>query len=901
MIQPSAAIKTPFPPTSSSSTIRTIKSQTTEENQKASRTEMISSSVESHRSETKSEQKFHMKLEHKPAPFDASKREEKTVTTETGYGDNKVVEEQTEVTENENIETSSMARKDALSFFESMSKGSESFAKGPKEMIKLTDEDDGTGPGCDVRVEQLTKNYERSTKFEEAAREVPKPDIKAGKKAVQEIFNKFEKGSSVNRGIDNTMFDFPYEQHKLSPLECTRTILEDVTASGSPIHGTLTISKLAAQSESAEAMLKGFNLVPEPPPEIGYAPKPDELTKKRPDVSVKAKQLQESFDKSHSPLDAPIGGVKIFPSPAPPKTQLKAPEKTQSRPLSIPPPFELGKNEIIEETCIKKNVHEKKEYDGYSSSTSTDAIAMEKSWAHKSADSSTKSWPPQQTTTTFSDKQEWNLPDQNYKVTSSESKQEVELKPEYRCTQTTIESSSSLEKKSYGSKEINVTEKKTEPPPSPPKPKPIIYNAETIKVDHTVNTIEEKSVTEKYVAECDVHKTETTEKKYESFKKQTDRPWPDGRNNDLKAPGLVRSVCEASKPVVKLYHPASEPVLQPGTPPEIGYAPGPFVHEKKVEKIEKTVSAVPQTVRAVPQPIHTKKTEEYICKDTYKSTTPSVKPTCSQYTKSSFYSESDYESEIDNTLKSKWRSCESDNEQRATGYRRVQPPVTAPCRPRSTDPEPLPPSRFEVPPPTLTGPARPLVTPDLSESSVKKSSIHYEQDSRQYQQRSSQSQQYGTLPKPGSPPVYIQSAKTPAYKPQSPKFKTKTFQQESGYMADLDEPPRQQQKSFAESCSSFSETKSSFMESKSYSSQQKKESSSSSFSQSYSSAPKTEMQRTSFVEKIVEKSPQPRYRPTPAKVRKKKSCASLILMLFANHMLTKWLKICSTTKMIMNS
>lgn len=865
MIQPSAAIKTPFPPTSSSSSIRTIKSEIKEESQKASRTEMISSSVESHRSETKSEQKFHMKLEHKPAPFDASKREEKTETTETTIGDKTVVEEKSEVTANENVETSTMARKDALSFFESMSKGSDSsFPRGPKEMIKLTDEDDGTGPGCDVRVNQLTKNYERSTKFEEATQEVPKPDIKTGKNALQDICCKFEKGSSATHCIDNTTCDFPYEEHKLPPLECTRTILEDVTASGSPIHGTLTISKLAAQSESAEAMLKGFNLVPEPPPEIGYAPKPEELTRKRPDVSLKAKQLQESFDKSYSPIDAPIGGVKIFPSPAP-KVQPQAPEKTPTRPLSIPPPFELDKSQVVEETCIRKNIQEKKEYDGYSSSTSTDALAMEKSWAHKSADSSTKSWPPQQrdTTTTYTDKKEWTLPEQNYKVSSSESKQEVELKPEYRCTQTTIESSSSLEKQSSGSKEIQITEKKIEPPPSPPKPQPIIYNAETIKVDHTVNTIEEKSVTEKYVAECDVHKTETTERKFESTKKQTARPWPDGSYNDLKAPTLVRNAQKFAKPAVKLYHQVSDPVSKSGSPPEIGYAPG---------------SYAPSAVRTAPPSVHSRKTEEYISND-YKISAPSAQPqppySSSKYSRSSFYSESDYESEIDNTLKSKWRS-ESDNDQRTSGFRRVLAPVpTHQCRPRSTEPEPLPPSRFEVPSASLTGPPRPVVTPDLSESSIKRSTSQYEKDSRQYQQKSSQSQQYTTLPKPGSPPVYVQPTKSclaKTYKPESPKFKTKTFQQESGYMADTDEPFHLKgQKSFSETCSSFSETKSSFLESKSYnSSQQKKDNFSSSYSQSqsYSSAPKTEIQRTSFVEKIVEKSPQPRYRPTPTKVRK---------------------------------
>lgn len=855
MIQPSAEIKTPFPPTSSSSTIRTIRSETSEQSQKASRMEMISSSVESHRSETKSEQKFHMKLEHKPAPFDATSREEKITTTENTYGD------QTEVIENENVDTSTMGRKEALSFFESMSKGSENFAKGPREMIKLTDEDDGTGPGCDVRVDQLTKNYERSTKFEEASHEVsPKPDVKVGKNSVQSIFNKFEKGDS-SRGIDNSMISFPYDEYKLPPLSCNRTILEDVTASGSPIHGTLTISKLAAQSESAEAMLKGFNLVPEPPPEIGYAPKPEEVTKKRQDVSMKAKQLQESFEKSYSPVEVPVGGVKIFPT-AQPKVQPRVPEKAPTRPLSIPPPFELG------------NGQEKRDYEGFSSSTSAEAKSMEKSWAHKSADSSRKSWPPQprDVTTTFSDKQEWNLPEQNYKVSSTESKQEVDLKPEYRLTQTTIDKSTTLEKKSFGSKEINVTEKKFERPPSPEKPKPIIYNAETVKVGHTVNTIEEQSVTEKYTAECDVHKHETSEKKYESVKKQTARPWPDG-SNDLKAPALVRQVSNFSKPSVNLYHQAPEPILKPGSPPEIGYAAS---YERST--VDQKPSYVPSTgaKSTLPQ-TYSKKTEEYISKDykaggTFGKTQPPY-PT-NKYTKSSMYSESDYESEVDNASRSKMQSHQCNHEQRTSGFRHVDAPVSV-HKCRSTEPPPPPPSTFEVPPPSnLTGPPRPVVTPTLNESSNKRLSSQYETDSRQYQHRS-QAQQYGSLPKPGSPPVYVQPSTptTKPFKPESPKFKTKIFQQESGYMADTEEPLHlQQNKSLSESCSAYSEMKSSFMESKSYSSsQQKKDSSSSCFSQtqSYSSIPKTEMQRSSYVENIVDNSPQSRYRPTPAKVRKR--------------------------------
>ena len=1009
MIQPSAALKTPIPSTSSCSTIRTIQSETTD-GTKATRSETISSTTESHRSETKSEQKFHMKLEHKSAPlfenasgdleFAKPSKETKT-TTETQKEEMttdgklvkreiKTIDEQMTLNENENIETSTVARKDALSFFEAMSKGSESTSRGPKEMIKLTVDEVGQGPGCDVKVEKLTKNYERSTRFEEAVKESAKPDFKTSKKAVQDIFSKFEQGSS-NRGIENNLIEFPYEGYKLPPLEIKRTILEDVTASGSPIHGTLTISKLEAQSESAEAMLKGFNLVPEPPPEIGYAPKPEmteSTKKKRPDVSIKAKQLQESFGKSLSPVDAPIGGVKIFPSLVS-KIEPKFVARLASVPdrqLSIPPPFELENKEIIEEPCIKKDVHQtqrktigsdtsKTSYDTTSRITrsisphnemtketfascssdyenrshvstdlseyrchsvtsldrpvspkpSTDALIMEKSWAHKSgSESNRKSWPPpKETTRTFTDRREWQVPEQDFKLSTKETKKEVEITPAGRCATTNIESTTSLEKKSWSSTENRFVEKIIEQPPSPkPEPKPIIYKAETTKVDHTINTVQEKSIIEKYTTECDVQKTETTEKMIEAIEHRCTKPCP--ASVDLKAPSLVKYI-DTKNPPVQLYHQVPEPILEPGPPPEIGYVPGPILRENKIEKIEKSLEMSlehqpakipPGAVRTIPPPIHSIKKKEDFAQSLppkdlkrapsplssrrqpfepipYQTTplpasksTPTLQPTCisTKFVKTSFYSESDYESDLDGTLRNKWRPYESENEE--PRYKKVKAPVPKQLRPKSTEPEPLPPSSFEVPAPDFTGPPRSLVTTELQpEKAIKKTMTRHERDFKQHlQQRYSQTTQSPpVLPEPGSPPIYVQPVKNLATrsppskstKPESPKFKTKTFQKESGYMADTDEPfqylqQQQQQKtcgtntfeqktfgkheessmsskSYSESRSSYSESRSSFIESQNYSSLRKSDSSkASSFSQS---VPQSQIQRTSYIEK----------------------------------------------------
>lgn len=764
-IRPSAGIKTPYPYDSSFSTIRSIKSETSDGG-RATRSEVVASSTETHRSEAKSEQKFHMTLEHKPAPYDPSAPKE-------------IQEEQQRMQDsNENVDSSRVARKDALNFFEQMSRVTDtsSLPKGPKDMIKLIDDDDGTGPGADIKVGRITQNFERNTKFDEVHYEKPKTD--SSKKAVQDIFNKFEKGES-SRGIDNTLlFDFPYEQYKLPQLNTTRTVFEDLTASGSPIHGSLTISKLEAQSQSAEAMMKGFNLVPEPPPEIGYAPKPpEEKPKKRYEgVSQKAKQLQETIDKNCNPLDAPVGGVKIFPtSPVPKpggtKATPKTPASTPTKPLSIPPPFELG-----------------------------------------------------------SQKTEWTVPGSNIKICSSETRQDLELKPEDRCTKTTIESSTSLETKAWGSKEVNIEEKNPEP-----EPQPIIYNAETIKVDHSVKTIEEKSVIEKYTSECDVKKMETLEKKVETVQKQSaPRPWPDDEHadvaEDLKSPKLVKQF--QHKPAMVGFYRAQgtpEPILEPGPPPEMGYAPGPTIRKgSRIEQFERTLERSmehkpaklpPGAIRTIPPPpLQTKKKE----------------------VKSTFHSESEYESDC-------------------PGYRRVQAPTNYHPRPRSTEPEPLPPSKFEVPPPSLTGPARPQVTAsnlDLGDRFSNTSTT-----TRQYQ-TIDQLRAHGGLPQPA--PAGIYSKTYP--KPESPKFKPRNLKQESGYMADTDEPFQHLQQQ-QQAGSAFSETRSSYMESKSYSSsgsQNKDYMSSYSQSQSYSNAP-SQVQRSSYIEEKTTQ--QPRYRPVSMKVR----------------------------------
>ncbi|XP_072764140.1 uncharacterized protein [Anoplolepis gracilipes] len=793
---------------------------------KSSKSETISSVIESHETETKTEQKFHMKLEHKtPSIVESKSQTEQTIAIKEAderkdLSKPLIKTEEKSTIENENIETSTIAKKDALSFFESITKESETLPKGPKEMIKLTEE----GQVQEAKVGKLTKNYEQAS-FQEVKKstEVKPTEFQTTKKAVQDIFTKLEQGPSP-RGVENKLFEFPmYESPK--PTEIKKTALEESIIFDS------SISQL--QTESSETLMKSFNLVPEPPPEICYMPKPEEAKKKHPDVFVKAKQLQESFDKTISPIDAPIGGVKIFPTPTP---KIPEPAKPAEPIFTIPPPFELEKKETFEETCIKRDAYEKKEskyfkeektepskYSSVSTSVlrstspsrpwssssdvetkshistdlseyrchsaasshqeilratspkpSADALAMEKSWAKKYADSNRKSWPPQAESA-----QKWSIPVDEYKSSSREFTRKVEETPQGGIKKISTESSANVEKRSWSSKE-EFTEKIVEGSSPTLKLGPIIYNAETIKVDHTVNALQEKALFEKYMSECNVEKAESIQK-FEEFssKRLTE-------DKELKAPGLVKKVEPAVKSLVTASHLAETEidsiVLEPGSPPEIGYIPPFGIKEEpslehKMEKKEEPPVLPPKDARITPPPLPAKKLVK-----------PST-PVPSKFVKGSYSHESDYESDFEGRPKAKWRPYESDNDE--PHYRRVKAPVSKqPTRPRSTEPEPLPPSKFETPP-LFTAPSRSFVAAESSEKSTRKTTFkRHERESKQEQ---------SSVPlRPGSPPIYVQpttkstAPKSPSIKkPESPKFKTKVFQQESGYMADTDEPFQQ--------------------------------------------------------------------------------------------------------------
>jgi hypothetical protein len=182
-------------------------------------------------------------------------------------------------------------------------------------------------------------------------------------------------------------------------------------------------------------------------------------------------------------------------------------------------------------------------------------------------------------------------------------------------------------------------------------------------------------------------------------------------------------------------------------------------------------------------------------------------PTPTRFEKGDF--SSDVERDLDSVrIAAKWRPYESDNEDQPT-YRRVRPPSTPlfNSRPKSTEPEPLPPSRFERPidiePKTQHTPAG-LQLSDFKSAMSQSSNLSTQQQSSSstmtsrrlatsMEQRVTHSSSTTTTKTSGSP-AFSSAKHDVLKKPLSPPKKRGEFLPESGYMADTDEPRRQLKK-----------------------------------------------------------------------------------------------------------
>lgn len=294
----------------------------------------------------------------------------------------------------------------------------------------------------------------------------------------------------------------------------------------------------------------------------------------------------------------------------------------------------------------------------------------------------------------------------------------------------------------------------------------------------------------------------------------------------------------------------TEPTLIPGPPPEIGFAPPPLERRQShVESIEQDLKkdlikepskCIVGAVRTIPLPpteerilqskekVCTKLTQDLKAANIdikpvsgkpferfpdlepfpFKPENPKAKPTkClpppkpSKFVKGELWG-SDYESDLESvSIVPKWRPYESDSEDFA--YRKVNPPsLKLLQRAKSTEPEPLPPSKFDIPP-QFHGPPRPSVKIQQKDictvtSEKKESKLKLKSNSTT---KTELKKPISPPPlKPGSPPIFVevkpQETKFPVEqkkenKPDSPKSKTKiarTDIRESGYMADTDEP-----------------------------------------------------------------------------------------------------------------
>lgn len=622
-----------------------------------------------------------------------------------------------------------------------------------------------------------------------------------------------------------------------------------------------------------------FDLKPEPPPEICYTQKPAETLRKE-EVAEKIKIIEE-MQKDLPQTEVPIGAVKILPSPA--KTEIsdnssktiKQEEKiggyeqsystqqqslytekkevrsfsssyqsfesekkhtTSQQPTFSPQPTETTITEKLWTTPkspdIERPVSSVSSYSASEKyvvrplsaqsepseekSTFMSAQQMEKTWAHKSSETHIeKSWPTAPV-------------------------QEQKLAPTSWSVHSTLEKQWTPYEKKFESRETKFS-KSEEAPLNVPH-----YIA---KVSHSTS-VNEDSFSSKKDYEYSVSGSEREEQIEEKSTKASEiiKSWPPAPPKEevvFKPPTSTQPPLELL-PIrpISVQDITDEVILEPGPPPEIGYAQPPkerrqsYVEtiEQDLEKnLEKEPSRVlPGAVRTMPPPKEKQLPPPLPPKREYQQPPPlpakPVKkevpkkpveirstpferfpdlepfpfapepeqpkpprvgppPVPSKFVKGKF-TDSDYESDFESVrIPSKWKPS-SDTEDTPT-YRRVAPPkLQAIPRSRSTESEPLPPSKFDQPP-KIEGPPRPVISFEGSRELKKEAT---EQTSKQVKhftktQRDIRKEPPPALPlKPGSPPIFVQPERKP--KPESPKLKRVAVV--DGYMADTDEPFIQQ-------------------------------------------------------------------------------------------------------------
>ncbi|XP_054275490.1 titin isoform X2 [Macrosteles quadrilineatus] len=502
-------------------------------------------------------------------------------------------------------------------------------------------------------------------------------------------------------------------------------------------------------------------------------------------------------------------------------------------------------------------------------SPSAEGLAMDKIWAHK-VSTQKMVWPPvqpkeePQTSPPWSQKTDEASPSNIADISSQTSMQNesfTENNVKYESQSFSKMESSSFSSSNF-SENIKTSEsafkefKNVKPyiPPTPPPPESkIIYVAEA-HASHTTNipAIEplvtessfmsssqsyekmEKTVTDSSVVEERVIRPSEAVKLW---------PPPPKESKECASSYEKREIKNEFSSSITGENSLNNIPLQPGPPPEIGFAEPPKRRQSYVESIEQDIEKnidktpskhLPGAVRIIPPPLKKEKVVSSEVSSKKKQVSSSFKennvnkkpyepesinkplpklepfpykpdpprnrpsrcpppPRPSRFVKGS-WTESEYESDCDSVrIPIKWNPWQSDSEDYC--YKKVKPPTpVATKRPHSASGRAVPPTEFEKPPP-LQGPSKPAPQPSEMSKSAKSKIIKTEEiHQKSVVSKSVQNKSVGL--KPGSPPQYVEAPAPkhkPAPKPGSPKAKTKVVQPppSDGYTADTDEPSRQ--------------------------------------------------------------------------------------------------------------
>lgn len=638
-----------------------------------------------------------------------------------------------------------------------------------------------------------------------------------------------------------------------------------------------TTQSFSKESREAENIAQHFefDLKPEPPPEICFTQRPPETLRKE-EVAEKIKIIEE-MQKDLPQAEVPIGGVKLLPYPAKIDTPIiqKQEEKVETYEKSFSSQQQTvysEKKETKSFSSFKSSESEEKHAPTPTTifpKPSTDAIEMEKLWtAPKSPDIER----PVSSLSSYSASEKYIVRPVSAQSERSEerstftSAQEMEKTWAHKSSEIHIEKSrprTQEQKQTPPSWSVHSTLEKQWTPYarkfqseetkySKFEEKPVNVPHYIAKVSHSTS-VNEQSYAASKDYEYGLSSSEKEEHIEEKSTKASDiiKSWPPVPPKEeviFKAPPSTQPPFEPL-PVrpVSVQDITDEVMLEPGPPPEIGYAQPPIERRQSyVETIEQDLEknlekeptrVLPGAVRTIPPP-----KEKYVppplppkreyqpppplpAKPVKKETpkkpiqvisTPFERfpdlepfpftplperprpprvgppPVPSKFVKGRF-TDSDYESDFEAVkIPSKWKPS-SDTEETPV-YRRVAAPkLSSIPRSRSTESEPLPPSKFDRPP-QIEGPPRPTISfedsrelrREAAQQQTKKQVKHFTKT--QHDIRKEPPPPPVPPLKPGSPPIFVQPERKP--KPESPKLKRVAVV--DGYMADTDEPLIQQ-------------------------------------------------------------------------------------------------------------